>query len=77
LTENPSAVHEEQASDVIDGPEPEVQVSISSTFHVRILRTKFWRQKLQSCVLGLKFLAPKISYEKRVRKTLMRLTAEG
>ena len=25
LTENPSVVHEEQASDVIDGPEPEVE----------------------------------------------------
>ena len=38
--------------------------------------TKFWRQKLQSCVLGLtqKKLPIRLSYEKRVHKTLMTLT---
>jgi len=35
------------------------QPSFSSTFNVRVFRTKFWRQKLQSCVLGLKFFGTK------------------
>jgi len=38
---------------------------------------KFWRQKLQSCVLGLKFFSTKISYKKQASKTLMKLTAGG
>jgi len=38
--------------------------------------TKFWHQKLQSCVLGLKFFGTKISYKKQARKTLMKLTSD-
>jgi hypothetical protein len=42
-------------------------------FYTPIFRTKFWQQKLQSCVLGLKFFVGKISYKKRTRKKLMKL----
>ncbi len=49
--------------------------SISSTFYASDFHTKFWRQKYQSCVLGLKFFGAKILYEKHVSKTLMKLTA--
>jgi len=53
----------------------EHKVSISSTFYARVFRTKFWHQKLQSYVLGLKFFATKILYKKHAGKTLMKLTA--
>jgi len=48
--------------------------SISSTFYARVFCMKFWHQKLQSCVLGLKFFGTKILYEKCAGKTLMKLT---
>jgi len=48
--------------------------SISSTFYARVFYAKFWRQKIQSCVLGLRFFGAKILYKKRTRKTLMKLT---
>jgi len=39
-----------------------------SQFHQRFMRaffcTKFWPQKLQSCVLGLRFFGTKILYKK-------------
>jgi hypothetical protein len=53
------------------------QVSISSKFYERVFCTKFWRQKLQSFVLALRLFGAKILYEKRARKTLMKLTADG
>jgi len=40
-----------------------LQVSISSTFYVRIFCTKLWRKKFQSCVLGLKYFGAKISVQ--------------
>jgi len=36
-----------------------IQESILSTFYIQIFCTKFWRPKLQSCVLGLKFFGAK------------------
>jgi len=55
-----------------------IEVSISSTFYAHFsyksaffLVSKF-RTKL---AFGFKILAPKILYEKRARKTLMKLTA--
>jgi len=39
--------------------------------------TKFWRQKLQSYVLDLKFFGTKILYEKHAHKLLMKLMAGG
>jgi len=45
-------------------------------FYSRIIGTKFWRQKLQSWLLGLKFLALKFCTKKRVCKTLMKLTPD-
>jgi len=53
----------------------EGQESISSTFYERVFCTKFWDQKLQSCVLGLKFFGTKFLCEKGARKTLMKNTA--
>ncbi len=50
--------------------------SISSTFYACIFCTKFWRQKLQSCVLGLKFFGTKILCKNCASKKLMKLTAE-
>jgi len=41
-----------------------VQPSISSTFYACVFETKFWRQKLQWCVLGLKFFGTKILAKK-------------
>jgi len=43
-------------------------------FYGCVFCTKFWRQKFQSCVLGFEFFDAQISYEKRTRKTLMKLT---
>jgi hypothetical protein len=40
-----------------------------------IFCTKFWRQKFQSCDLGLKFFGAKISYKKAVDKMLMKWTS--
>jgi len=40
------------------------EVSISSTFYTHLFASIFWRQKLQSCVLGLKFFGAKISAKK-------------
>ncbi len=51
--------------------------AISSTIYECVFHTKFWCQKLQSCVLGLNFFGAKISYEKFVHKTLMKYTAGG
>ncbi len=50
------------------------QPSISSTFYTFAFHTKFWHQKLQNCVLGLRFVGAKILFEKCSRKTLMKLT---
>jgi hypothetical protein len=50
-------------------------VSISSTFYARVFE-KFWRQKLQSFVLALRLNGAKISYKKRARKMLMKLTTQ-
>jgi len=52
------------------------QPSISSMFYSNIFRMKFWRQKYQSCVLGLKCFGAKILYKKWAHKMLMKLTAE-
>jgi len=49
--------------------------SISPTFYARGFRTKFWCQKLQSCVLGLNLIGAKILYKKCMSKMLMQLTA--
>jgi len=43
------------------GPVERKLESISSTFYKSVFCTKFWRQKLQSCFLGLKFFGAKIS----------------
>jgi len=48
--------------------------SISLMFYACIFCTKFWHQKLQSCVLGLKCFVAKIMYEKQTCKMLMKLT---
>jgi len=40
-----------------------------------IFRTKFWRPKYQSFVLGLKFFDAKILYKKHACKMLIKLTA--
>ncbi len=50
------------------------QKSILSTFYASAFCMKFWRKRSQSCVLGWVFGA-KISYEKRARKTWMKLTS--
>ncbi len=42
---------------------------------IRVFCTKFWCQKLQSWVLGLKFSGTKILYKNRSCKLLMKLTA--
>ncbi len=52
-------------------------LSISSTFYMHIFCMKFWRQKLQNCVLGLKFFGAKISAKKCALKMLMKLTPKG
>jgi len=49
--------------------------SISSTFYSCVFCTKFWSQKLQSCVLGLKIFGAKI-LAKNVQKMLMKLTPQ-
>ncbi len=49
------------------------QPSISSMFYTSVFCTEFCPQKLQSCVLDLRFFA-KILYEKVARKMLMKLT---
>ncbi len=36
--------------------------------------TKFWSQKLQTCVLGLIFFGAKILHKKHAHKMLMKLT---
>jgi len=52
-----------QASSLVNLYPLHILPSISSTSYARIFRTKFWRQKLQSCVLGLKFFVAKISVQ--------------
>jgi hypothetical protein len=53
------------------------QESISSMFYARVFCKKCWHQKLQSCVLCLKFFGAKILYEKRSCKTLIKLTPDS
>jgi len=45
-------------------------------FYVRVFCTKFWLQKLQSCVFGLYFFGANILYKKCALKTLMKLTPD-
>ena len=53
------------------------QVSISSTFFARIFRTKCRFDSFFLVTCTLKKLPKRHSYEKRARKTLMKLTAGG
>ncbi len=50
--------------------------SISSTFYASIFCTKFWCQKSQSCVLGLKFFGEKILAQKTWVKCWWKYTSK-